>query len=404
MLFIRFIHFLTGYVVFAAAGGFPERFVNLCADMGIPVWDVRPQDGVLLGRTTVPAYRRLRIAAKRAGMRLRVRERRGLPFFLHRNRKRFGVPLGAAVCFMILVLLSSRLWVIEIEGNDMLTSDTVREALREVGVREGMRPDAIDASAAERELLRLMPGVDWIALNVDGSVLHVALREDAVPDTNEPQKPCHIVAARDGYLLRLEPYEGQAIAKINTAVQQGELLVSGAKEHKGGVTLHHAAGYAEAQTTRTLHAELPDRTYAQPTKKRLRTALRFFGVCLPLGDPKPVENSIYFSYETHLTANGERLPLSRVVYRSTFYTGESRLSEAQSRLLLQSDFGEQAATTLRGSRIERAQIELRGNACVGTFSLVENIAVEQEILVEEQSDYASSASSGSGTYSNRSPG
>ena len=381
MLFIRFFHFLTGYVIFGASDGFPERFVNLCADMGIPVWDVRPRDGVLLGRTTVRAYRRLRIAARRAGMRLRVRERRGLPFFLHRNRKRFGVPIGAAVCLAILVLLSSRLWVIEIAGNDALTSDTVREALREAGVREGMQ------------------GVDWIALNVDGSVLHVALREDAVPETNEPQRPCHIVAARDGFLLRLEPYEGQAIAGINTAVQRGELLVSGAKEHKGGVTLHHAAGYAEAQTTRTIRAVLPARTYPQPTKKRLRTALRIFGIHLPLGDPKPVENSIYFSYETHFTAGGKRLPLSCVVYRSTTYAGERRLSDAQSRLLLLSDFGEQAAMTLRGCRIENVRLQMHGNTCAGTFSLLENVAVEREILLE---DHVSS--SGSGTYSNRSPG
>ena len=199
--------------------------------------------------------------------------------------------------------------------------------------------------------------------------------------------------------MRLEPYEGQVIARVNTAVQQGELLVSGAKEHLNGVTLHHASAYAEAQTTRTLRAQLTDRTYPQPTKKRFRTALRFFGVCLPLGDPKPVENSIYFSYETHLTAKGARLPLSRVVCRSTFYAGERRLTDAQSRLLLQSDFGEQAAMTLRGCRIENARIELRGNTCVGTFSLVENIAAEQEILLDDHS-----ASSGSGTYSNRSPG
>ena len=398
MLFIRFFHFLTGYVVFTAAGGFPERFVNLCADMGLPVWDVLPLDGALRGRTTVSAYLRLRTAARRAGMRLRILEKRGLPFFLHRNRKRFGVPIGAAVFLAILLLLSTRLWMISIEGNDALTDDAVRAALREVGVCEGMRPDSIDASAAERELLRLLPGVDWIALNVDGSVLHVALREDATPETNEPQPPCHIVAARDGFLLRLEPYEGQAIAELNTAVQQGELLVSGAKEHgNGSVTLHHAAGYAEAQTTRTLCAALPERAYAQPTKKRFRVALRFFGVHLPLGDPKPVEDSIYFSYETHLTAKGQRLPLSCVVYRSTFYTGESRLSEARRNLLLRSDFGEQAAMTLRGRRIENAQIELRGTACVGTFSLVENIAVEREILLEDQP-------SGSGTYSSRSPG
>ena len=400
MLFIRFLHFLTGYVLFTAEGGFPERFVNLCADMGISVWDVRPQDGVLCGKTSASAYLRLRAAARRSGMRLRIRRKRGLPFFLHRNRKRYGMLIGSGVFLLILVLLSSRMWMIEIEGNDLLTDETVRQALREVGVSEGMRPDAIDASAAERALVRILPGVDWIALNVDGSVLHVALREDAVPETNAAQLPCHIVASRDGYLVRLEPYVGQAIARIRTAVQRGELLVSGAKEHKnGGVTLHHAAGYAEAQTTRTLRCTLAGRTYPTASKKRFRVALRFFGVHLPLGDPKPVDHSIYFSYETFLTAAGARLPVSYVVYRSTFYTGEHRLSAAQSRLLLRSDFGEKAAMTLRGCRIEEARVVLRGNTCTGTFSLLENIAAEREILLD---DY--SAFSGSGTYSSRSPG
>ena len=55
--------------------------------------------------------------------------------------------------------------------------------------------------------------------------------------------------------------------------------------------------------------------------------------------------------------------------------------------------------TLRGCRIENVRLQMQGNTCAGTFSLLENVAVEREILLE---DHASS--SGSGTYSNRSPG
>ena len=57
--------------------------------------------------------------------------------------------------------------------------------------------------------------------------------------------------------------------------------------------------------------------------------------------------------------------------------------------------------TLRGCRIEHAQIVLQDGGCTGTFSLVENIAAEREILLD---GYACASSSGSGTYSNRSPG
>ena len=36
MAFLLLLHWFAGYVAFTASGGFPERFVNLCAGMRIP--------------------------------------------------------------------------------------------------------------------------------------------------------------------------------------------------------------------------------------------------------------------------------------------------------------------------------------------------------------------------------
>lgn len=381
MWLIRFLHFLSGYVVFAATGGFPERFVNLCAGMRIPVWDIRPCGNVLRGRTKPSAYLRLRRAARRAGMRLRVTEKRGLPFFLRRHRDRIGVPIGAAVFLLLLVLLSSRIWVIDIQGADRLTEDTIREALRTLDVTEGMRGKALRSSDTERALAHLLPRLQWVALNADGSVLHVEMRENEELATQKPQ-PCHIVASRDGFLEKLETYEGQQIVQPPTAVQQGELLISGAKEHKNGTTLHHASGYAEAVTTRTIVCASGSRAYPSPTRKRFRIALTFFGMRLPLGSPYPVQGAQFFAYEIRAVAAQKRLPLFCTVYRSTFYDGTRSLKEAESRLLLLSDFGSQAAVELRGAQVLRAQVQIRDGTCTGTFTLRENIAAEQALLTE----------------------
>ncbi|MBQ7541262.1 MAG: sporulation protein YqfD [Clostridia bacterium] len=389
MLLIRLLHLLTGYVVFTAAGGFPERFVNLCAGMRIPVWDVRPCGDSLRGKTEIRAYRRLRAAARRAGMRLRIVEKRGLPFFLHRRRDRYGLLIGAGVFLLILFALSSRIWMIEIEGTDLLTEDAVRAALAEMRIAEGMAVRALDASDAERELVRLLPRVNWAALNVDGSVLHVTVRENEALESENDPPPCHIVAARDGFLKKIEAYEGQQIAQPNTAVQQGELLISGVKEHTRGTTLHHASGYAEAQTVHNLACRLPRRAYPAASRKRFRIALEFFGVHVPLGDPRAQAGAQFFSYAQYAAVGGKRLPLSYVVYRSTFYAGAHRLTDAQSRLLLRSDFGRQAAAELRGAQILRAKVRLRDGVCAGTFVLLENIALEKEIpLADSQASAA----------------
>lgn len=380
-MLIRLLHFLSGYIAFTAVGGFPERFVNLCAGMHIPIWDIRPFGNTLRGKTSPSAFLRLRHAARRAGMRLHITGKCGLPFRLRRHKDRIGVPIGAAVFLLLLVLLSGRIWVIDIEGADQLTENTVRAALRAQHVAEGMPRRDLHASETENALLQSLMHLHWVALNADGSVLHVEIRESTHTENKEPP-PCHIVAARDGFLEKIETYDGQQIVQAPTAVQRGQLLISGAKEHLHGTTLHHASGYAEAVTTRTLDCRLTEHAYPSPVRKRLRVALRLFGMHLPLGSPRPADGAQYFAYETFATAAGERLPLSYVVYRSTFYEGQNRLSDAQRRLLLQSDFGQAAAMQLRGAEIVRAQVQIRGDRCSGTFTLRENIAVEQEILIE----------------------
>ena len=385
MLLIRFIHLLLGYVIFSATGGFPERFVNLCTALHIPVWDMQPKDGVLYGKVRGRDYRRLRKAAKRAGVRLRMQKKYGLPFFLHRRRDRFGLAIAAAVFIASLCVLSTRIWCIRIEGPNPWTNEVVRQTLGQIGVREGMRTSDVDASRMERELLLRLPGTEWIALNVNGSVLHVELRDaDAVPPKEDYEHPCHIVAAKDGFLQRLEVYEGAPAAELRTAVQKGQLLISGAVEHANApVTFHHAKGYAEAETAQTLCVSLPsDPTFPAVERTRFRVRLQLFSLRIPLGDPRPAQGAAYFIYDRFCTAGDIRLPLSCTVFRNLFFTEAAPLSPGRKQLLLLSDFGQQAALELRGCKILQADVQLLAESCTGTFRTLENIGVEQELSIE----------------------
>ena len=388
MFILRFLHFWMGYVVFSASGGFPERFVNLCAGMHIPVWDIRPHGGVLYGKTRIGTYLALRKAARKSGMRLRIVQKKGVPFFMYRYRKRVGLLIGAAVFGILLCVLSARVWVIDISGNDAVSEQTICAALSRIGIREGIRPDSFDASQAERRLLPELEGVSWIALNVDGSVLHVEVRERL--ETGEAQDythPCHIVAAKDGYLCTLETYEGKPIARLRTAVQKGQLLISGVKEHKDGtVTLHHAQGYAEAETMQTVTAQKETSpTYETVSDADFRIALRLFGITVPLGKAGAAKGAQYFTYEKRMTAKGLYLPVSCIVYRNTYYNGTRTLTDRQTQLLLQSDFQTKAAEQLRGSRILSAQVTYADTA-TGEYRLLENIGTEQPIETEEPSE------------------
>ena len=385
MIFLRILHLLTGYAAFSASGGFPERFVNLCAGMQIRVWDVLPRDGVLYGKTDVRDYRKLRTAAKRAGMRLRIRKKRGLPFVLHKRRDRFGLMIAAAVFVLLLCVLGARIWRIDVESDNAWTRETVRAALQEIGVTEGVRTSSVDASRMERELLLRLPDVEWIALNVRGSALHVELR-DAEPmlPQDDYAHPCHIVASKDGFLCRLEVYEGAKAVNVRTAVQKGQLLVSGAVEHANSpVTFHHAKGYAEAETQQQISVSLPANcSFPTVDSKRFRVRVELFSVRVPLGDPRPQPDAAYFVYRRFCTAGDVRLPLSCTVFQNVFFTENRTLSARQQTLWMLSKFGEQAALNLRACRILRADVQASRKTCTGTFRTLENIGAEQNILME----------------------
>ena len=385
MIFLRLFHLMTGYVAFTASGGFPERFVNLCAGMRIRVWDMLPRDGVLYGNTDVRDYRKLRTAAKRAGMRLRIRKKRGLPFLVHRRRDRFGMVIAAAVFVLLLCVLSARVWRIDVESDNAWTRETVRAALQEIGVTEGVRTSSVDASHMERDLLLRLPDVEWIALNVRGSTLRVELRNaEPMPPQDDYTHPCHIVAAKDGFLRRLEVYEGAKTVNARTAVQKGQLLVSGAVEHTNSpVTFHHAKGYAEAETEQRVAVSLPEScAFPAVDSKRFRIRPELFSVRIPLGDPRPQPDAAYFAYRLFCTAGSARLPLTCTVFRNVFFTEDRTLSQRQQTLWTLSMFGEQAALTLRASRILHADVQADRKTCAGTFRTIENIGAEQNILME----------------------
>ena len=91
MLIVKFLRSLFGYVLFTGHGGFPERFLNLCVKYHIPLWDLQSHGESFSGKTSARAYKRIRPVAYRSGVRVRIAEKHGLPFFSARNKKRVGL-------------------------------------------------------------------------------------------------------------------------------------------------------------------------------------------------------------------------------------------------------------------------------------------------------------------------
>lgn len=286
MFIFRLIRFLYGYVVFEGIGGFPERFLNLCAREGCGVWNVRYANGVMTAQVTAGNYRFLRSCARRSGVRLKVKKRIGGAFLIYRYRRRTGILAGAAAFVLILAVCSNFVWTIRIDGNHTTDSAVIMQTMEELGLKVGVKRTGMDISTMQLEALRRLDELSWISVNIRGSIATVEVRERTMPpEMLSEETPCNIVAGSDGYIVRIEPYEGFAAVRVGESVRKGDLLVSGVIESKLQTTRFiHAQAKVTAATVRTVEAKV---SYSQekviyPGETKKKYSVEFFGINIPL--------------------------------------------------------------------------------------------------------------------------
>ena len=221
---------LSGRVTIRVTGFFLERFLNLTAKRGLPTWDVqRISETEMLLTTTPAAFRRMRDAAFRAGVRVRVAGKSGLPFRLRPYRRRKALLLGLLLFLLMPLAASQFLWSITVEGCEQLKPSQVLEVLEGLGVKRGAFLTGLDTERIETQAALELDELSFIAINLKGTTAQVQVRERVpVPDSRDPQEIRNLVASRDGQIEVLEVYEGIAMVSRGDTVQKGDLLVSGA--------------------------------------------------------------------------------------------------------------------------------------------------------------------------------
>ena len=82
---------LQGYVRISVRGYAPERFMNLCANRAIVLWELNGHDGFYTMCISLSDFFKIRDIVHKTKTRVAVLEKRGLPFFLQDVRHRKNV-------------------------------------------------------------------------------------------------------------------------------------------------------------------------------------------------------------------------------------------------------------------------------------------------------------------------
>lgn len=219
----------TGYVRVRLTGRSPERFFNLCRSSKILLWNIACEKEEYRFFLLLPDFYRIRPFARKAGVRVRIQEKLGLPFFLYRNRKRKLFAVGAASFFLLLFVLSRFIWNISFSGNLLFTDDMLTGQLREIGVCYGMPKRGVDCDRIEEELRSRCPRIVWVSAHVSGTRLQIRIRENETADgiPLREESPRNLVAETAGTVVSILVRAGKAVVQPGDEVEKGQILVEG---------------------------------------------------------------------------------------------------------------------------------------------------------------------------------
>ncbi len=219
---------LRGYVRIRILGFSPERFMNLCCNRGIMLWDVIKQNDDYEMFISVKDFFKIAPILRKTKTKAIVLERCGFPFFIHRYQKRKLFLFGILFCLIFLLAMSMFIWEIRIDGNSYRTDDVIRDYLRESGIVPGILKNKVDCEAIEKGLRQNFDDITWTSAKIDGTCLELLIKENDVPDIKDKkQSPCDLVADRGGTIIEIITRSGVPVCSKGMTVKQGEILVSG---------------------------------------------------------------------------------------------------------------------------------------------------------------------------------
>ena len=184
---------------------------------------------------------------KLAGARYRVtpQVRRGVVYQTRALLRRPMLVIGVLLAASMVIAESFFVAAVTIDGYRAIPESALRDCLAASGVREGVYRPGIDWGQAEAALFETFPQIMWVRLVYDGRLVvlevaetgHQIIRGESelaadeeklfIPAPEPQNGYCNIVAARSGYIERIDPLWGDAMAEPGDYVKKGQILIRG---------------------------------------------------------------------------------------------------------------------------------------------------------------------------------
>lgn len=225
----RIFGWMGGYVKVRMQGNNMERFVNLCRNRNILLWqlywDTNKKN--LYFRITLHDFYKLRPIVRKCRVRIIIVKRYGLPFILGKMRRHISFCLGICLFCFLVIFLSSRVWGISIEGQSYHTEESMLKYLDSIQVYGGMAIKDLHCNQLEEKIRKKYKDIGWASVERKGSKVYIRVKEVLLVEKEKKKKKGHLVAQKEGRVISIVTRRGTAKVKAGDKVKKGDILISG---------------------------------------------------------------------------------------------------------------------------------------------------------------------------------
>ena len=222
----RWLDYLGGIITVRVRGPYPEKIINLALSRGLFLFDIKRdgQDVYFSMRRT--GYKALAGIAEKFGYQVEVLSRKGLPYYRQTLRRRWMMLIGALVFILVLYILSSLVWFLEVRGTNNVKKEAVTRSAANFGLQRYAFKGSLNKTLIEEGILREIPELSYVQVNIKGVKATIKVVEKVLP-AEQLTGPCNLVAKRGGIVEEVMVLDGTAMVQKGETVGAGNILISG---------------------------------------------------------------------------------------------------------------------------------------------------------------------------------
>ena len=157
------IYYILGYVNISVEGYFIERFINICISKNILLWNLkRKKSSFLYANIGMKEFKKIKEIAKITKCRVKIEKKKGLPFILHRYKKRKLFFASLITIITLIFAISNFIWNIEVTGNNSIPSEEIMKQVNESGLHIGILKQKIDTKEIINSIRLQRDDIAWV--------------------------------------------------------------------------------------------------------------------------------------------------------------------------------------------------------------------------------------------------